>query len=487
MHGIILTGYHDNTGSVFHSRSAGAYKIADHCRSHGWDIDVIDYITHWDYEDLKNYITTSIKKNNSKWVGISYNWTWRWQHLKSLLSYIRSTFPEILMIVGGQTPYNDDLECDWYIFGYGEEALLKVLEYEFQNGNPLIYSKKFNGRYINAVHSYPSYNTKNYSFSYVDTDYINEQDVSFIELSRGCKFKCNYCNYPFLGIKEDTSTTEELLYRELNENYERYGIKNYIIADDTPNDRTEKLIKLSNVIDRLDFKPNFSGFIRADLLTAHPEQIELLAKSRFWAHYYGIETFNHASGKSIGKGQNPIKTQETLLKTKEYFLKHINAYRGTIGLIAGLPHESVESMYKTQEWCERYWNDQHWTWWPLQITLDQDSLSAFGQNFKKFGYRPLSTKYDNTKFIHKNTKNNFLWENDYTNVVEMEEFVEKFVFNYEGYLDSFTIISYVPLFGEEESQKIKTTAMERYRQEEYVKLATTKINDYIQKKCTRTT
>ena len=65
----------------------------------------------------------------------------------------------------------------------------------------------------------------------------------------------------------------------------------------------------------------------------------------------------------------------------------------------------------------------------------------------------------------------------------MEEFVEKFVFNYKVYLDSFTIISYVPLFGEDESQRIKTTAMERYRQEQYVKLATDKINNYIQKKC----
>lgn len=487
MHGVILSGYHDETGSVFHNRSPGASKIADHCRSNGWDIEVIDYVIHWDYADLENYVTKVIRDNNSKWIGISYTWLWRWENLKNIISYIKQTFPDILLIAGGQTAYNEDLQCDWYIYGYGEDAILKILNYEFNKGLPLIYTKRFNGKYVDAIHSYPSFNTKNYSISYADSDYLTNTDVVSVELSRGCKFKCSYCNYPFIGIKEDTSTSEEILYRELNENYERHGIKNYIVADDTPNDRTEKLIKLSNVVERLDFEPNFSGFIRADLLAAHPEQIELLAKSRFWAQYYGVETFNHPSGKSIGKGQDPVKTKETVLKVKEYFIKHLNAYRGTIGLIAGLPHESVDSMQKTQEWCEKYWKDQHWMWWPLQITLDQDSLSAFGRDFKKFGYRPLSKDRYQNKFLHKNSRNNFLWENDYTDIIEVEEFSEKYLGEFEGYLDSFAIISYVPFFGIEKSQTMKATAMNRYRHSEYIPLAQEKINSYIKNKCIRIT
>lgn len=484
MHGIIITGYHDSIGSVFHSRGSGAYKIAHQCRLHQWSVDVIDYVSHWDYDTLKDLITRKITENDTKWFGISYTWIWRWPNLKPLLIHLKTNFPDLLLIAGGQTPFNEDLNCDWYILGYAEEALIKVLDYEFAEGKPLIYSKRFNGKYINAVHSYPSYNTKNYSFQYIDSDYVNESDVSFIELSRGCKFKCNYCNFPFIGIKEDTSTSEELLYRELNENYEKYGLKNYLISDDTPNDRTEKLVKLSNVVDRLDFEVNFSGFIRADLLYAHPEQIELLAKSRFWAHYYGIETFNHEAGKSVGKGQHPSKTKEILLKTKEYLIKNIKAYRGTIGLIAGLPHESVDSMEATQLWCETHWKDQSWTWWPLQITLDKDSLSAFGQNFEKFGYRPLSKKVSENKFTALNSTNNFMWENDYTNIVEMEEFCLRHVFDIETNIDAFSIISYVPFFGVEESLNFKNTVMYRYKQPLYLEKAKVKINQYIKNKCT---
>ena len=483
MHGIILAGYHDHSGSVFHNRSPGAYKIADHCRRLGWNIDIVDHVTHWNYEVLINYVSKIIENNNSKWLGISYTWLWRWEELQKFLSYIRETYPDIILIAGGQSPFNEDLNCHWYVFGYGEEALTKILDYEFNNGLPLMNTKLFSGKYVNAVHNYPSFNNKNYSVEYVDNDFLTSQDVLSLELSRGCKFKCNYCSYPFIGISDDTSTSEEFLYRELNENYEKYKIKNYILAEDTANDRIEKLIKLSKAVRRLDFKPNFSGFLRADLITAHPEQIELLAESRFWAHYYGIETFNHRAGKSIGKGQHPDKTKDTLLKIRDYFYKHVGPYRGTIGLIAGLPYEDLQSLKATQAWCEEYWKDQHWIWWPLQIAMDKDALSAFGRDFKKFGYRPLSIENYSNIFFHKNTKNNFLWETDYTNIIEVEDFCTEMASKFQVKLDSFTIASYVPFFGEQGAMEIETTALERYRETRYQELAKNKIQEYIKKKC----
>ena len=487
MHGIILAGFYDHSRSIFHNRSPGAYKIADHCRRLGWEIEVVDYASHWDCDNLINYVSKIIEKNNSKWLGISYTWLWQWPDLTKFLKAIKNSYPNLILIAGGQASYNEDLDCHWYVFGYAEDAITKILDYEFNNGLPLMYTKLFSGKYVNAVHNYPSFNTKEYSVRYATNDFLTDKDVLSLELSRGCKFKCNYCSYPFIGIKEDTSTTEDHLYRELNENYEKYQIKNYIIADDTPNDRIEKLIKLSNVVRRLDFKPNFSGFLRADLITAHPEQIELLAEARLWAHYYGIETFNHRAGKSIGKGQHPDKTKETLLTIKDYFNKNLGYYRGTIGLIAGLPYEGLESLKSTQDWCEENWKDQHWIWWPLQIAMDKDSLSAFGRDFKKFGYRPLSVENYTADFVHKNTKNNFLWESEYTSIVEVENFCVDMASKFKTRLDSFAVASYVPFFGEKNSLTIETTVLTRYRENRYLELAGSKIQDYIKNKCTHIT
>jgi len=483
MHGIIITGFYDDIGSVFHNRSPGSYKISDHCRKHGWDIEVIDYVSRWNQEDLKKYIFKLIEKNNSSWLGISYTWLWKWEGISNLLFEIKNQFPQLVLIAGGQTAYNKDLYCDWYVYGYAEDALIKVLDYEFNHGLPLIHEKLFDGKYVNAVHNYPSFNTKDYSIEYHDTDFINDKDILSLELSRGCKFKCSYCNFPFIGIKEDTSTSEEFLYRELNENYQKYGVKNYIISDDTANDRLEKLIKFSKAVSRLDFEPNFSAFIRADLIAANPEQIEIMAEARLWGHYYGVESFNREAGRSIGKGQDPEKTKDILLKTKEYFLKNVKSYRGTIGLIAGLPHESMNSMLETQSWCKENWSDQHWLWWPLQITKDRDSLSAFGKDLAKFGYRQLSKPCQGATFLIKNSNNNFLWENDYTDILEVEEFCKADASEKLTYLDNFAVMSYIPFFGIEKSQLIQATLLERYNYPDYMLQASEKINSYIKNKC----
>jgi radical SAM superfamily enzyme YgiQ (UPF0313 family) len=305
---------------------------------------------------LKDHIN-----ENTRWIGISYTWLTTEKDIKAIreiVAFVKSLNPNILIIAGGQTPYEHDLNADYYIYGYAEYALLKVLDYEFNNGTPLIYDKKFDGKYVDAFHNHAAYSLKDYNTSYQENDFLEIGDVLSIEFSRGCKFKCDFCTFPFIGIKEDTSTSEEMLYRELMTNYEKWGIKTYYVADETINDRVEKLIKIKNVVNRLPFKPDFTGFTRADLFRSHPEKIELMAEARIWGQYYGVETFNHESGKAIGKGLNPDYVKESILNVRDYFLKHVGKYRGTISMIAGLPHETVASMRESQQWLLDNWSDQ---------------------------------------------------------------------------------------------------------------------------------
>ena len=57
----------------------------------------------------------------------------------------------------------------------------------------------------------------------------------------------------------------------------------------------------------------------ADLIASRPQDRELMAEIGFWGHYYGIETLNHESGKTIGKGINPDKLKTELKAIKKYF------------------------------------------------------------------------------------------------------------------------------------------------------------------------
>jgi radical SAM superfamily enzyme YgiQ (UPF0313 family) len=455
-HCLILSSKH-----VYdHGRNVGAYSIASHLRRNGWDCTVVDYFLQWNQLELIEYLKKHIT-NDTKWVGISYTWLFNRQNtnealptIHNLIQNIKKINPNVLLIAGGQSPYDLDLDVDYYIYGYAEHAILKILDYEFNDGAPIFYTKLFGGKFVDAIHNYASYNLPTYTIDYEDTDFISKGDVLSVEFSRGCKFKCDFCTFPFIGIKEDTSTSEELLYRELMTNYHTWGVKTYIVTDETVNDRIEKLIKIKNVVNRLDFKPDFTAFARADLFRSHPEAIELMAECRIWGHYYGVETFNQKSGKVIGKGQNPEYIKESLLKVKDYFQKNLGQYRGTISMIGGLPHESLDSLRESYKWLVENWSDQNVAWWTLQI-VDNGNLSAMGKDFASYGYKKLDVQANSHRFSTLGLNNTEIyWENEHTNIFEIDELFRK-EFTHKFYLDNFKLWFLLPYAEYEKSKNYR--------------------------------
>jgi hypothetical protein len=443
-------------------RNVGAYRIASFLRTHGWQCTVADYIDLWNTQDLRAYLKRHINED-TKWIGISFTWIplsedkeQSLAHIQDVIRFIKSIRPDILIIAGGMTPYENNLEVDYYVYGYAEKVILQILNYKFNKGPPIVFTNKFRGKFIDAIHTHPAYNLPTYEVQYQDDDFLSDKEPLIIEFSRGCKFQCDYCTFPFIGIKEDTSTSEENLYRELMTNYERWGIKTYQVADETINDRVEKLEKIRNVVKRLDFEPDFCAFTRIDLFRSHPEKIELMAESRIWGHFYGIETFNHASGKAVGKGQNPDYVKESLLKVKDYFLKYLGKYRGTASMIAGLPYESIDSMRQSHQWFLENWQDQSVIWNVLNI-VNNGKLSAMGKDFTKYGYEFLDT-WDGRKIDSHVLSGNTIvyWKNQYTNILEVEDIVKN-EFQYEKifHLCGLKLMRITPIIPYEQSKTIK--------------------------------
>jgi hypothetical protein len=173
--------------------------------------------------------------------------------------------------------------------------------------------------------------------------------------------------------------------------YDKWGVKNYGIADETVNDRTVKLEKMSSAVQRCEFNPNFNAFTRLDLFRSNPEQIELMAGARIWGQFYGVETFNHHAGKIVGKGLAPERNKELMLDVRKYMLEHVGLYRGTASFITGLPHETPEDLKTTHDWLATNWSSEHWMMWVLNIPEEQNfRLSAFGEDFEKYGYGRMS-------------------------------------------------------------------------------------------------
>jgi hypothetical protein len=178
----------------------------------------------------------------------------------------------------------------------------------------------------------------------------------------------------------------------MRDTYDRFGTTNYLVADETFNDRTEKITKFANVVERLPFDPWFSGFIRADLLVARKHEREELLRMNFLGHYYGIESFNNDSAKAVGKGMNTERLQNGLIDIKDYFFKHKSKqYRGAISLILGLPFDTYDSIEASRQWLIKNWQSQGFTALCLEIHHgEMNKLSKMSVDYKSYGYEEMS-------------------------------------------------------------------------------------------------
>jgi hypothetical protein len=483
-HALMLTGYFELTNY----RGTGPYRISHVLREQGWDIEILDYILFLKLEQIREFMTSRVRPD-TKWIGISYTWLVISPKVNELIREIRSWYPDLLFVVGSQFNYRESLNCDYYVMGYGEKAIKAILDHEFGSAEPPKSEPRFEGLYIDAYKDYPATPYKDYTVTFQDNDYIVPENHTSIELSRGCKFACKFCSFPFIGMKNSTSAEEEALYRELMTNHEKHGLTVYAISDDTLNDRTEKLITLKNVVNRLDFTPDFKAFVRLDLLKAHPEHFELLAEARVWMHFYGIETFNRASGKIIGKGMDPDIMKSLMLKMKHYMNTNVGMYRATASLIAGLPNETIESMNETNKWFVDNWSDQSYGWQLLTLYKDQGSLSAFSLDMAKFGYSEFEENIDGV--IQSANLSEFSWKNQYTNIRECDELVAKFQDRSE-YLDVFATARYLSLYKQDYQKVLSMVRPQAFSRKnigtrstdlmDYRKRSLTLVNEYISKK-----
>lgn len=367
-------------------RHAGSHRIATFLRQHGLNIEVVDFMPSWTFEEFKELIKSRVT-SNTKFVGLGTIFDMNTEEIRLCFSWLKLTYPEVLVITGSMGFSNiNTIPADYMVVGYGELAILEILKGTAKYKKEIV--KEQTVKIVHALHNYPAYPMSNLSIDYEKRDFLQSFEPLTIETSRGCRFKCAFCTYPVLGVKTDHTRTSEDFRDNLIRNYDNYGIYRYSVADETFNDYSEKIIKYADAVEKLSFEPNFGGYIRPDLLHTRPGDIEHLARMRFTGQFYGIESFNRPSAAAIGKGMEPSKIQQAILDTKNYFLRHNGCYKGTISLIIGLPHETQDTLNETLRWCRQNWQNQHINFLPLVISLGQqyDRVSTLTGTYEKQGY-----------------------------------------------------------------------------------------------------
>jgi radical SAM superfamily enzyme YgiQ (UPF0313 family) len=174
----------------------------------------------------------------------------------------------------------------------------------------------------------------------------------------------------------------------------------YLIADDTFNERTDKIELLLRVRDKSKLNLTFAGYNRLDLIARKPEQILLLNELNFNGMFFGIESMNHQAAKFIGKGCKPEEITNTLHKLKDSFGKKLIT---TAGFIIGLPHDTPETV---EEWTRTILQKDYpldfYRFHGLVITQNSNTSSVFSLNREKYGFKTI----ENSSFSE------YTWKND---------------------------------------------------------------------------
>lgn len=423
-------------------RSLGPHRIANHLRQQNLDIEVVDWASFFELEELKE-LFRSRYDSNLKFIGFSHlfsHWTAR---LESFCEWVKTNYPHIYIISGSvSSPHFQSNYIDYYIRGYGERAMDALLKYLLSNGPSPVFrlDGPAGGKLIDAIHNYPAYPMESLMTKYEDRDFLEPWEWLTIEFSRGCIFKCKFCNFPVLGVKDDYSRSAEDFEIQIKDTYDRFGIKSYLVSDDTFNDRPSKLRKFADVVKDLPFRPWFGGFIRADLIINREQDRHDLLDMNFIGHYYGIESLEHASAKAIGKGMKTEKILDGLIDVRKFFEQNgTERYRGSMSIILGLPYDTVDTMRFTEDWLVKNWQGQSFNVWPLILPKNEyDTLSMLSLDYKKYGYKELpESEIRKQTNLRKNGPGidyeTMLWQNNNMNIFEASDWKDHFNTLYEKY------------------------------------------------------
>lgn len=370
------------------TRGYGAYRLASEIRVHGYSVLTVDFSSTINVDTFKDIIENSVGEE-TYFVGFSTTWfpfrksetnekyligpkskmsnpkedfchesqPWYFDsitykisrgELKIYRDIVKGVNSNCKVVIGGSKSgeYVHEQYADNVFIGYSESMIIDYL-------NSL--SKKGPRRIFNKVINYDTkaidgdFDFRNSSTLYVESDLLMPEEMLTMEFSRGCIFNCSFCSFPHRNSDtRDFVKFKETIYNELMHNWTKWGIYKYTITDDTFNDHTEKMQLIKEVIDTLPFKPVFPwAYARLDLISRNPEQAQLFKDLNIKEVYYGLETWNDNTAKSIRKGGNRDKKVEGMRIAKECWGDDINV---SVGVVIGLPKDTVQSMRDCAEW-----------------------------------------------------------------------------------------------------------------------------------------
>lgn len=280
-------------------------------------------------------IVEKLLEHQPKIIGLSV-YIWNITEITQTVALLKQIAPEILIVLGGpevshlpDKPEVVDV-ADYVVTGTGEISFKKLCEEIFAGQKPL--NKIINGESVPL---------KQLALPY---QFYNDEDIRnrliYVEASRGCPFKCEFC----LSSLDKTSKPFELeeFLIEMDILIKR-GARNFKFIDRTFN------LKVSTSVAILEFfleRMTDDLYLHFEVIPDNlPDKLkEALIRFPLNSLQFeiGVQTFDPEIQTLISRKQDNDKTCENLLWLRGHTGAHIHA-----DLIFGLPSDTLENFAKS--------------------------------------------------------------------------------------------------------------------------------------------
>lgn len=289
--------------------------------------DIIEFTIHQRPID----IAEQLLRYQAKVIGFGV-YIWNIDEICKTISIIKQVSPETVVVVGGpEVSYEQRQQevcqlSDYVVSGAADFSFRNLCQQILDGIKPV--DKFISQQPVNLGELKFPYHL------YTDEDVANR--VIYVEASRGCPFKCEFC----LSALDKTAWPFDLdrFLVHMETLYTR-GVRHFKFVDRTFNLKIESSIRiLEFFLDRMDD----DLFLHFELIPDHlPDRLkEVIVK--FPAHSLqfeiGVQTFNADTQALISRRQNDTKTEQNLRWIRNKTQAHIHA-----DLIIGLPGEDVDS------------------------------------------------------------------------------------------------------------------------------------------------
>lgn len=259
---------------------------------------------------------------------------WNVEESTRLVAMLKAVAPDVTVVLGGpEVSYETDGQrivalADYTITGWGDVSFAQLCEALLHGTPPAT-------RVIAGLQ--PPLDTLTLPYEeYDDTD-LRQRHI-YVEASRGCPFKCEFC----LSALDRTAWPFplEAFLAQLDALYAR-GLRRFKFVDRTFNLKVDTSLAILDFFQqRLDAAPDDPVFVHFELVPDHlPERLKA-AVARFppgtLQFEIGIQTFDPEVQARISRRQKNDVAEDNLRWLREHTRAHLH-----VDLIAGLPGEDV--------------------------------------------------------------------------------------------------------------------------------------------------